>query len=364
MRRIILNPLSERNVEAFRGQKSLVLAEKTVHSNECRYRDENSNLKLEVFQDNERITKLKSSENNTKYKDIIKNLEVKIKKDKKVLVNLESENIRLKKKIKTMLNKKSNREIDNNNLTEKIGNENKNLLEKLKEKDLFISQLTVQINQLKANLREESIKLQIQGELHSEKLREYENEFVSTNEKFNEILTDERIKVENLQGETELLIPENDQLQKETAILKHIKELEDTEVYVLNQEMNSKKKIEELEKRVAELEEMLINQNIDHQKKVDTLNQLLKEKNVFIQKLNEKMAEANKQFEDIEFNLTNELINLLEYSEKNTEMLINLNKEKDQIYSRYNALRNSKLGKLTIKYWNFKKLKGDRNVYK
>ena len=168
---------------------------------------------------------------------------------------------------------------------------------------------------------------------------------------------------EEQQRQALLIMDENNHLnliikqfheEKEAAILKHIKELEEIEIYFQRQVFHNYS-------RVIELEQLLLANERKSRKKIDEFQTVLEANMAEIEKLysqivyinNSALADRRKN-KMTEMNLKAEIRELLDYSEKLTEDFIGLAKEKDELLLHYNNTENSKLRKVMRKFLSFK----------
>lgn len=241
-----------------------------------------------------------------KYKEIIRGLEKKLDENHSFIKKLQADNRKLKQKNRKIINiLKQKQSTNDGSLND--SNENR-------------TDLTNKLNNLK---------------------RAYEDKKHQA-----QLMMDENYHLNAL---TKQLYKE-----KEAAVMKHIQELEEIEVYF-------KERVFHSQSRVKELEHLLLTSESKNRKRIDEYQIILEEKMTEIENLYNKIVHLNNSAQAdrrkntiIEMNLKTEMREVLDYSEKLTEDFIKLANEKEELFHQYSELKNSKLGKVQMKFLSLK----------
>lgn len=267
---------------------------------------------------------------------------------------------------------------ENNSLKEQV-NTNASLVNKIKELEPLIAQKETQIKEM----------TELQGNIIedlNEKLLK-ENRVVKEQANQINLLEEKLMELEESVFEKEAQISESHQKkeslnEKVVNLLNELKEKEDCLKEVVTENNQKIQKIGSLEKSNQDLNRKLVdlqeklnnmtNENIkyqaDLQQNVKTINQLEREKEQFIAETVDLKSELeNEIIEKIRLVNREELFamkienQLVEYKQREKEKgylnnkINKLEKQLTNITKKYNALSNSKLGKLTSKYWKIRK---------
>lgn len=314
--------------------------------------------------------------NNNQLQEKLSMLTVKLEYEKKENALNRQDKLELEK---SYLDQK--RELDKNNRAlqtevEDLKNENSNLLESYNEK---VSKLESYVHNLKKELKEKSCDFDSQQQQLSEELSKKQIELEKANNKNVELealkskmeINEKKLisKIELINGNAidlnkkiesletysnnlaEEIITIKANSDKEVSRLKDINtKLESELEIVLEISESLKKEIEKLNKENENLineKQTLIYQNEEVQVKfkthMDNINQLLLDKNILANRAGIENVKTKE-----------ELLDRVATIEKLTEQLISQKKKYEGLRQRYNSLKNSKLGKVTVKYWKLK----------
>jgi ubiquinone/menaquinone biosynthesis C-methylase UbiE/chromosome segregation ATPase len=355
-----------------------------------------------AFYANERELSVELIENQSKLNETTRALNRKIEESKTVINGLHADNLQLEESMTNIIknyNLEKSKLVDTN---KKLSEANKTLTGQVEKKEQQVTEAKNTINQLQKDIAslkhsallqneklerleedkqslqervdllllqsqremkkagEEIKQLQQQTEFAKNKIEELEKEILTLQVK-NESLSLQLLNNENMiqqfENENHSLHENIKQAQqeKEAALVKHLAELEEIEKELATQMNTSKQAIEELTKKVTGLEADLVQEK-------GKLNSVVATKREELQSLTTEMLtlKRSNQITENEYKkevlqLKEDLSSLLEEAEDVTKQLIRVMKDKEKLQHKYDSLKNSKLGKMTMKYWELRR---------
>ncbi|MEH7274092.1 methyltransferase domain-containing protein [Neobacillus vireti] len=311
------------------------------------------------------LEKKKLVDTNKNVMDSNKNLINQVDKKEQQLTKLKAESKeeigQLKREIDSLKHQAELINIKNQNTFEKLENEKTRLQEKIESLIIQSEQQVEQAKQTIAKLENESQEKQQELNSAIEKLEKENHMLEAQNESLSlqmkQQTEEEQKKIEQLIGEKDSL-QENIkqvQLEKEQALVKHFAELGEIEQLLAAEIHDRKQVVEELTQKVNQLEAELVQEK-------GKLKVVTAEKREQIQSLNAEILKLKRsnQISELEnekevLHLKENLASLLEDTEEMTKQLIREMKDKEKLQRKYESLKNSKLGKMTMKYWDLRR---------
>jgi ubiquinone/menaquinone biosynthesis C-methylase UbiE len=341
------NSLKDQLVNYKSKLEELKKKEKILLSNVTEHKEKNEFLKKSIEKLEESLKEQQLSNENLKneYKEkvekqqaIIEELKQQLNECKTIIKGLQSDNNRQQEKIITIIRSFSEEKEKHEEFSNKLKASNKKLMNQLEEKNL---QLT-EFHNLKQESREKINNLQQKNLQCLKKIEENDN------------------KIQLLESKNYSLSGEIKQLQidKKETKLNFQNELEKKKQQLDSEIQNSKLIIDELTFKVKDLEKAITINSNNYQIDKDKFEAIIQEKLSNIKDLQSEnlIMKSNNQMNEKEYKrelilMKENFSEILEELETTTKKLIKEIKDKENLQHKYNSLKNSKLGKVTMKYW-------------
>ncbi|WHY91263.1 methyltransferase domain-containing protein [Neobacillus cucumis] len=346
--------------------------EKQLLSREGEYKEKNGalNKKVENLEGklkeqllaNENL-KVKSKESETKHLEVIEKLKKQLEENKTVIKGLQTDSNRMQEKISTIITNFSAEKEKLEEANKNLKNTNKIISNKIEEKNHQLTELIYLKDGLAKDYQEKIKTIKEDRQRFIEETNQLQQKIETTRVQFKQKIEEEKNKIEILVKENQSLHQVNNQFLKEKeALLNHLNELEALEPKLTSEILNAKEVNQELMQKLQVLENTINSTKSNHQNEKEIFYLKFKEKEEIIQNLNKEIFGLKRNIQINEQENKRELLklketttNLLEESEDITRKLIKEIKEKNKLQHKYDSLRNSKLGKVTMKYWAIKK---------